>query len=266
MRLALGERAGEEFDPVSDAGQGPTMLVFVHEVTRPSAAVARTIVNYARRFHDRGLRTSVVFLTADPTETETWMRRARHALPQEVPLGISVDGLEGPGAYGLNRKVSLTVLLANEQRVTANFALVQPSLAVDAPRIGAAIEKLVGNDRQPTLAEMGVIATPEMREADDGSFRRLLAPVIRRTAGPDEVDAAAKAVEAHAEKDPAFRKQLGETTRRIVDAGVLENYGTPPARKYLQKWADEFGGAAEPADESRPESSPPPPPGTTDRP
>jgi hypothetical protein len=156
MRLARGEQAGEEFDPVTQAQAGPTLVVFVHEVTRPSAALIRSIVKYAGRFHEQGLQSSLVFLTADPTETQALIRRAHRALPEGVPMGISVDGLEGPGAYGLNRKMTLTVLLGNDQHVTANFALIQPSLATDAPRIGAAIEKLMGNDHQPTLAEMGI--------------------------------------------------------------------------------------------------------------
>ena len=40
-----------------------------------------------------------------------------------------------PGAYGLNRNVAVTVLVATDRVVSANFALVQPSLEVDAPKI-----------------------------------------------------------------------------------------------------------------------------------
>ena len=159
----------------------------------------------------------------------------------DVPIGISPDGLEGPGVYGLNRKVALTILLGKEDRVTANFALVQPSLAADAPRIGAAIHSLLGKEHQPDLAEMGIDGGPNMQRTDDATFRRFLAPVIKRDASAEQVASAAQAVEAQAREDAAFRQRLGEVAQRIVSAGVIENYGTPPAREYLQKWANEYG-------------------------
>ena len=53
-----------------------------------------------------------------------------------MQVGISVDGEEGPGSYGLNRNVELTFVLAKENKVVANFAFVQSSVT-DAPVISA---------------------------------------------------------------------------------------------------------------------------------
>lgn len=40
------------------------------------------------------------------TETAEWMNRVPEYFPKQIRLGISVDGKEGPGAYGLNRNVA----------------------------------------------------------------------------------------------------------------------------------------------------------------
>jgi hypothetical protein len=243
IRRVLGDDAGQMWDAVKEAQGGPIVLIFVHEVTRPSAAVTRIVADYAHRLKDQGLHTAVVFLSDDPTATQAWAERARHALPAEVPLGISLEGIEGPGAYGLNRHVMLTVVIGKQDGVTANFALIQPSVAQDAPAIGAAIQQVLGHDLKPTLAEMGGRAAERMENArgardDDGRFRALLRPVIRKTATPDQVAEAAKAVEAEAEKDAAFRDRLTTAARTIVESGKLSDYGTPAAQEYLRKWSE----------------------------
>jgi hypothetical protein len=179
-------------------------------------------------------------------------------LPAGVPIGISLDGQEGPGAYGLNRKMTLTVLVAKDNRVTANFALVQPSIAADAPEIGHAIVRVLGGEKKPTLEEMGgdraaMMRRPGQGAPDDGTFRALLAPVIRKSATPEDVDAAAKKVEEHAAENEAFRRRVAEVASRIIEAGKLEDYGTPPAQEYLQKWAKEFAAREEePQQEGKP--------------
>ena len=66
--------------------------------------------------------------TDDKAKAEEYLTRARQSLNFIAPVGISVDGGEGPGAYGLNRNVELTILIANQNQVTANFAIVQPSV------------------------------------------------------------------------------------------------------------------------------------------
>ena len=62
----------------------------------------------------------------------------------------------------MNRKVSLTVLIAQENRVTANFALVQPSLT-DVPKILAKVVELIGGE-VPPLEQLA--APPGMMKRD----------------------------------------------------------------------------------------------------
>jgi hypothetical protein len=163
VRGVLGDKAGEEYDLVKQAKGQPLVLMFVHEVNRPSVGIARVVMTYAASLKEKGQHAGLVFLTADATETEDWTKRASGALPQGVPIGISTDGVEGPGAYGLNRKVTVTVLVAKEGKVTANFALIQPSLAADAPKIIEAIATAAGA-QPPTKEELDSLLAP-MRPA-----------------------------------------------------------------------------------------------------
>ncbi len=167
----LGAQAGKEIDPVADAGVKPLLLIFVHEVNRPSVGLARVLGDYAGKRAGDGLHSAVVFLTDDPTETEAWIKRASGALPKEVPLGISQDGSEGPGELGLNRKVTMTILVAKEGKVTANFALVQPSIQADAPKILKSIVDVAGG-KAPTLEELGAPGTARRPAADRPKARK----------------------------------------------------------------------------------------------
>jgi hypothetical protein len=180
------------------------------------------------------------------------MNRIPRYFPEGVTIGISPEGQEGPGAYGLNRNVALTVLVGTEDKVTANFALVQPSVQADGPRIIAAIVDVLGGGEVPDVSEFsqeryrGPDTTrpgnPPPRERGDAEvdLRELLQPVIDKSATPEQVAAAAKALEEYAEEHPETRLEIGRIGRRIVDSGNLGNYGTPEAREYIRKWAEEY--------------------------
>ncbi len=152
------ERAGKSFDPVAEADGGPVVLLFVHSVTRPGIALTRTLTEYARSLDDPKVSTTVIWLNEDKAEAEAFLTRARRSVGLRVPVAVSGDGIEGPGAYGLNRNVELTILAAKEDKVTANFALVQPSLS-EATAIAGEIAKLT-DATPPTAEELLKMAYP----------------------------------------------------------------------------------------------------------
>ena len=100
----------------------------------------------------------MVWLGDDKAREEQYLVRAKPSLQFTAPVGVSVDGGEGPGAYGLNRNVELTVLIAKSNRVIANFALVQPSVT-EGPMIAGELSKLVGLEA-PNKAEFEKLAYP----------------------------------------------------------------------------------------------------------
>lgn len=243
IKVIIGPDKGKTVKYKEPLGDKAAVLIFVHEITRPSVGMTRSVINYAIKRKKDGLESTVVFLTADPTETQDWMTRARRALPTGINVGVSTDGIEGPGAFGLNRKMQVTALLIKQKYVVANFALAQPSPNSDVKKIGNAIAKMLGDEKMPTERELELgdnRMTMNRNQISDGDFRALLGPVIRKTSTPEEVETAAAKVEEEVKKNPALRKRLFEVTNRIIDAGKLENYGSEKAQEYLTKWSKEL--------------------------
>jgi hypothetical protein len=242
----LGKDADQKLDVVTETDTRPCVLIFVHERSRPAFGLSSMVM---RLVQDRGadkVTGNLIFLSEDPTETAEWMNRIPEYFPKKIRLGISADGREGPGAYGLNRNVALTVLIAKDNVVSANFALVQPSIEVDGPKIFKAIAEVLGETDVPKIADYQPKgrgdSAPMKREADPQhpEIRNMLGPVIQKTATDEEVAAAAKKVEDFAAEHADFRIQIGDIARRIIAAEKLENYGTAKCQEYLSKWAKEF--------------------------
>lgn len=241
--------AGKELDFVTAANGAPIVLIFIHDLNRMSIGMTRVLSGYTVSRAKDGLKTGVVWLDDDATAAEESLKRIRHALAKDAPVGISVDGREGPGSYGLNRKVMLTILVGKENKVTANYALIQPSLQADLPKILESIVAVAGG-KVPKLEELE--GMPQMAQArpaagaeEKPDMRSLLLPVIRKNAEPEDVEKAAKNVEDAAEKSEAVRKELARISTTLVNGGKLENYGIPKAQEIIKKWAEKYGAKKE---------------------
>ena len=334
MKRAFGEKAGTEFDLVDSAGDNAVVIVFIHKRSRPAFGLANSIMRYCNEVKGDSFHRGICFLTADPTETQNWLGRIKNYFPKSTPVGLSAEGIEGPGAYGLNRNVELTVLVGKKKKVTANFALVQPGAHVDGPNILAAIasaigakpnpdinkylpnnqaaqdapiaidprlmtqfrkinakdasEKAVGEaidqieelikDNKPLQRQLGSVVrrwtrtkrineignaehqqtikqwekayAPKMkrrmnpkgsdRARPDSKLTELLRSVIQKSNTDEQVDSAAKAVEAYVDTNEAAAKELARITKTVTGSGKLANYGTPHAQKVLQRWAKKY--------------------------
>lgn len=242
VKGVFGDAAGKELDFVKQANGKPIVLVFVHDMNRMSIGMTRTLTTYTASRAKDGLHTGVVWLADDVTEAENTLKRVGHGLAKDAPLGISPDGKEGPGSYGLNRAVMLTILVGKEGKVTANFPLVQPSLQADLPKILDEVVKVAGG-KAPKLEDLMPRTDTPKKAEQDPKIRELLGPVIRKDADAEAVEKAAKAVEEHANAkgNEAFKKEIGRIANTIIDGGKLENYGTAKAQEYLKKWAKEYG-------------------------
>jgi hypothetical protein len=210
-----GPRAGREVELPGEFAGKPTVLVFVHEITRPALQLIRPVDHYAARWADLGLNSRVVWLAADPAQAEQFLERARNSLNLKSPVVIALGGAEGPGNYGLNRNVTLTILVADGGKVAANFAIVQPN-ETDAPEVLAAVARLVGMPA-PTPEEIKAESGPGPMRA-----RREAAPDAEP--GRDAGGAGAVArIEALEEQVAALTEALNEARGRIAK---LE--GSPP--------------------------------------
>lgn len=268
IRSVLTEPA-EDVDLIRTADGKPVLIVFVHKTTRPAFGLTNALMKYAATRKKDGLTSGVAFLTADATETGTWMKRIKGYFPEGATYGVSPDGLEGPGSYGLNRDVTLTILMGKDGKATANFALVQPGMEADGPKVAKALASLLGDGKPVDLAKFAGNqmrtdnAKPKRPAANERPGQELppeivekLRAVIFKENTADEVDKAAKNLEAALARDEKSARQVGVITNRIITAGVLERYGTERAREYLKKWAREFGpkDKPEPDGDSKPGS------------
>ncbi len=87
------------------------------------------------------IRTEVVFLAADKIEGEQRVKASAGSLKLQSRIGLSPDGAEGPGNYGLNKTCLMTIIAARDNVVTANFALVQPGIAGTAAALHSSDER-----------------------------------------------------------------------------------------------------------------------------
>ncbi|OAI57269.1 hypothetical protein AYO49_02465 [Verrucomicrobiaceae bacterium SCGC AG-212-N21] len=172
--LAIGGSAdGTERDPVKDNAGAPTVIVFVHAIERSLIPLLRLVDEYGVQRGDR-IKTEIVFLSADRIRGEQQVRGANGSLRLRAKVGLSLDGAEGPGNYGLNKDCMMTLVMARDNVVTANFGLVQPGIS-DAPAVIAALATTCGDEKPPTVAAL----TPEQPRARGMTATRGAAPPPR---------------------------------------------------------------------------------------
>ncbi|HEY8749514.1 MAG TPA: hypothetical protein VIM11_16140 [Tepidisphaeraceae bacterium] len=232
------------------------VLVFISGVERSIVPLMTVVDQYGYERRD-SLSAEFVFLSDDRVASTKRLPLVGQSLGMRCPMTISVDGPEGPGNYGLNKAVLMTILVAKEGRVTANFALVQPGIA-DAPAVIAAMAKASG-DANPPTAE--VLRERRLKATGGSSTRRAAASMPSRPAAtgqktelpgaaptdakllamlrsfiqPDnddaKVDRIAREVEDYVKDNPELTRQaVGGWTRVLY-----LKYGTEYARNAGQK-------------------------------
>ncbi len=233
-----GARSGTEIDPVEQAAGKPTLFVFVHKLTRPGMALTRGLTKYATKLD--GVAAGIIWLDDDKSKAEAYLKRAKSSLNFTAPVGISIDGGEGPGAYGLNRNIELTILVAKNNKVTANFALVQPSLT-EGPKIAGELAKLIGKPA-PTAEQLAKLVSPRgnaMRTrpstSDDSmDLRRTMRQLISSSDDSEAFDSTVKAVEKWVGDDKGRRTQL----QRMCKAILERDLGSEKAQTQFKQWLD----------------------------
>jgi len=137
VKGTLDDERGKDLDLVKQAAGKTLVLFFLHERSRPAIALARQVLSAAADLRSQGVTAGMVILSPDVAATDEWVNIARNAFPRGVTIGVSPDGPLGPAAYNLSGKVVVTVIVAHNNRVTANFASTQPAPDDAGPMIEA---------------------------------------------------------------------------------------------------------------------------------
>lgn len=143
-----GKSKDSTFDFISKAGEHP-LILFLQDGNRVGLRglydTSRMIGTITRESKLK-LNMNIVFLDDDPDQLTQIVsgiaKRIAENGTNEILFGISHDGREGPGSYGLNRNVSQTVIIAKEGKVLYNFALTQPTVYADPHVLGAIVQTL----------------------------------------------------------------------------------------------------------------------------
>ena len=151
-----GKSKDMTYDFISKAGEHPIIL-FLQDGDgaglRSLYDTSRLITTIASKSTQK-LYMKVVFLGDDTEQLYQRVSGVAKGLlengPEHLLFGISPDGREGPGSYGLNRNVSQTIIIAKEGTVLHSFAITQPSVYAD-PHVLGAIAQTLGVD--PSVAE-----------------------------------------------------------------------------------------------------------------
>jgi hypothetical protein len=158
---------GEERDPIRENAGAATALVFLHTIERSLVPLLRVVDQYGAT-QKQQLKTEVVFLHKDRLEGQQRIKAAAGSIRLQSRVGLSLEGAEGPGNYGLNKECMMTIVVAKDNKVTANFALTQPGIA-DAPKVIEALARVCGDNNPPTVDQLAASAGPRGAARDRGS-------------------------------------------------------------------------------------------------
>ena len=211
-----GDTDGKERDPINENAGAPTALVFVHALERSLVPLLRVIDNYGSQRKDR-LKTEIIFLGGDRVGGEQRARAASGSLRLQSRVGFSVDGAEGPGNYGLNSQCMMTIVVARDNKATANFALVQPGIA-HAPKVVEALAAACGDEKPPSVEELS--ALPAGRGGEGAA----------RMAPREFVDFSKLDISSEAGLQDAVRALMAEVTRLRTEVEELRKSAQPRAR------------------------------------
>ncbi len=139
----VGPRSGQQYDAAAAMQRGPAAILFVHELTRNVAPMLRAFDEIGAELLPMGLVTASVRLGADRTQMEQHTPLVVQSLRMRTPMLVTADGAEGPGAYALNRKAALTLVLARDGLVQDSLAFTDTGLN-DADLLRVVLSSLCG--------------------------------------------------------------------------------------------------------------------------
>ncbi len=123
-----GEVQNQEVNFVEQRQGRPTLFCFIpaDKWSRPTARLLKELDNRLGDFTDAAL--VAVWVTDDPAASKDYLPRVQQSLQfGRTALAVSEEGSGGPGEWGINTEVDLTIVAAREGRVLKSFAFQSPN-------------------------------------------------------------------------------------------------------------------------------------------
>ena len=156
----------KELEIVRPTDEETTLVCFVHKLSTDDRVLyGLGLVDFYATKHKK-LTSHIVLLTDDRAKMMPMLKAwSRGPFFPKSMVSVSLDGAEGPGSYGLNRNVAMTVVVANGTKVVDNLVFQAPNNR-DLQLIMASVAKALGKP-EPTLAKVQKeLRDQRQREAD----------------------------------------------------------------------------------------------------
>ena len=140
-----GKRKGQTYNPVKLANGKPLVLIFQDNQVpgQKGLLLNGDVLTQIAKNSPKGLEVHSVFLVDDPTPENVFeYDNIKNRIAPVIQMGISKDRRDGPGAYGLNRNLGMTIIVARDGKVLHNFAMGQPMLYPNPYVLGAIAEAI----------------------------------------------------------------------------------------------------------------------------
>ena len=138
-----GPYSGREFDAAKEIGTGHGALLFIHQLTRNGLPTIKAIDDFAAQYGILNFKSFTLLLTDDRTFAENRIKAVNGSLKMRNPVGVCLDGPEGPGNLALNRKCVQSLLMIREGKVVKSIALTDIA-DEDRERVRLWIEEVTG--------------------------------------------------------------------------------------------------------------------------
>ncbi|MEM7558238.1 MAG: hypothetical protein AAF394_03880, partial [Planctomycetota bacterium] len=168
-----------------------TVLCFIHRLSTDDRILygLGLVDFYAKRHKD--LTSHIVLLSDERAKIEKMLTNwSKTPLFSNSLLSLSADGSEGPGYYGLNRSVAMTVMVINGDKVVKNLVFNAPNnrdlesimkaiaTAVDAPEPAlATIQQELLAERKREM-EKRIKASPVFKLAPNEELGRIMFGIV----------------------------------------------------------------------------------------
>lgn len=248
VSAVTGDDAGKTFNALGDH-DGPQIIILSgpnRTSIRGIIGILRLVATVNENSKER-LEPILVYLGDDKNQLAENANRYLQYMNGDPTIGVSNDGRDGPGTYGLNRNVSMTIIVATDGKVVYNFPFPEGMLTPD-PHVLGAISEVIGTKPEEMRGWLiraaderaRTAATNERNRTGGVDIRALLAPVLDKNASDEVIDAAAKKIDLILEGNKAAATSVGALASRMVQ-GNLENYGTKRSQYHLFKWSRLYG-------------------------
>ena len=151
--LRVKDNETEELEIVKETDERTTLICFVHKLSNDDRILyGLGMVDFYGLRHD-DLTSHFVLLSDERDKLMPMLKGwSQGSLFKKSFVSLSADGSEGPGYYGLNRHVAMTVVVARGNKVVSNLVFNAPNNN-DLQKIMAAVAEAYG-EPAPTLASV----------------------------------------------------------------------------------------------------------------